>query len=560
MTTPAQSAIHADSVRPRWQVLLSRTLLRLRLAAAARRGLWALLILAAAYGLFLLTIRLTGLVHWKPEALLLAALPAAAVVLGLAWPRRPTLRDAARAVDRQARTEDLFLTMLLLENTPGEYQPLVAAQAEAKAARIRAAEVAPLRINGRLCAICLAILLCSGLVPFVPQLDPFGRVEAAQAAEKESKKLQESKTATQQRLAQIEKENLSDTESKEVAQALKELKMGLNSSQPKAKSVNAKMLASVQKNIADQWRKISSDKLKDLLSQTSIAQQFGSSAAGEAKKWLEDLQAGSTDSLKKEMKALQQDMEELAKTKDPVKKAQLKQRLRERVDALAQFAKDQTGSKTLAAALKRVQEQMRMAAKAEEEGKPDSSPEAMKAAAESMKLAEKELEQVAQSAKDLKELEKGLAVLQEAKKLNAEEGLDGKKCEGCQSMDDYEKMFAKLMKGKNRGRRRLRRRRPARRERLRQLEIQDRDLEIASHQGEGPLEPQDQGDGRARRFQRAVPSGHPRHQAGSQRSHPTGRDPSRLPRRDQELFRVARRDAEVEQMKMSNDQGMTKHE
>ena len=143
MTTPAQSAIQADSARPRWQVLLSRTLLRLRVAAAARRGLWALLILAAAYGLFLLTIRLTGLVHWKPEALLLAALPAVAVVLGLAWPRRPTLRDAARAVDRQARTEDLFLTMLLLENTPGEYQPLVAAQAEAKAARIRAAEVAP---------------------------------------------------------------------------------------------------------------------------------------------------------------------------------------------------------------------------------------------------------------------------------------------------------------------------------------------------------------------------------------------------------------------------------
>jgi DNA repair exonuclease SbcCD ATPase subunit len=91
---------------------------------------------------------------------------------------------------------------------------------------------------------------------------------------------------------------------------------------------------------------------------------------------------------------------------------------------------------------------MRMAAKAEEEGKPDSSPEAMKAAAESMKLAEKELEQVAQSAKDLKELEKGLAVLQQAKKLNAEEGLDGKKCEGCQSMADYEAMFAKLMKDK----------------------------------------------------------------------------------------------------------------
>ena len=82
----------------------------------------------------------------------------------------------------------------------------------------------------------------------------------------------------------------------------------------------------------------------------------------------------------------------------------------------------------------------------------------MQAAAESMKLAEKELEQVAQSAKDLKELEKGLAVLQMAKKLNNSDSLDGKKCEGCQSMADYEAMFEKMMKGKGSQRRGIRRR------------------------------------------------------------------------------------------------------
>ncbi len=446
MTTPAPSAANARSQRPKWQTLLARTLLRLQVIAAARRGLWSLLVLAAAYAAFLLTVRLTGLLRLTPEALALAGLPVAALLIGMIWPRRPTLKDAARAVDRHAKTDDLFLTMLMLENSPGEFQPLVAAQAEAKAGRIRSAEVVPMRINGRLVAVCLALLLCAGLVPFVPQLDPFGQVEASQVAEKEAKKLDESKKATKERLAQIERESLSDTEAKEVKDALDKLKTSMNGSQPKAKSANALKLSAAQKDVAGQWRKISADKLKDLLSQSSLAQQFGSSAAGESKKWMEELQAGSTESLKKEMKALQQDMEELAKTKDPVKQAQLQKRLREKLDALSEFAKDQTGSKTLAAAIKRAQEQMRMASKADDES---SSQESMRAAAESMKLAEKELEQVAQSAKDLKELEKGLAVLQMAKKLNQSDQLDGKKCEGCQSMDEYAAMFEKLMKGKN---------------------------------------------------------------------------------------------------------------
>jgi phage-related protein len=415
------------------------------MTAASRRGLWALLILTAVYAAFLLTARLTGLMPLTPNLSVLLCLPLAGAAIGVLWPHRPTLRDAARAVDRHAQTKDLFLTMLLLEGSAGEFKPLVAAKAEANAAAIRPGGVAPLRINRRLAVICLALIACVGLVRFVPQLDPFGRVEAAQQAEKEAQKLDDTKKVTQERLAQIERENLSDAEAKEVQKALDQIKTSMNAAQPKARAANAKLLAVSQKAAADQWRKISADKLKELLSQSSLAQQFGSSSAAESKKWLDELQAGSTDGLKKEMKAMQQDLEELAKTKDPAKKAQLTQRLRERLDALSEFAKDQAGSKTLAAALKRAQEQMRMAAKADDDA---SAQEAMKAAAESMKLAEKELEQVAQSAKDLKELEKGLAVLQMAKRLNNTDSLDGKKCEGCQSMADYEAMFAKMMKGK----------------------------------------------------------------------------------------------------------------
>ena len=443
MTTPAPVAPRS---RPKWQTLLSRTLLRLRLLSAARRGLRALLVLAAAYAAFLVTMRLTGILRLTPEALALAGLALAALLIGAVWPHRPTVRDAARAVDRHAKTDDLFLTMLMLENSPGEFQPLVAAQAESKAGRIRSTEVVPMRINGRLCAVCTLLLLCAGLVPFVPQLDPFGRVEASQQAEKEAKKLDESKQATKERLAQIEQEHLSDSEAKEVAKALDQLKTTMKAAQPKAKAANAQALGIAQKNVADQWRKISADKLKDLLSESSIAQQFGSSGTGESKKWMEQLQAGSTEALKKEMKALQKDMEELAKTNDPFKKAELQKRLREKLDALSQFAKEQTGSQTLAAAIKRAQEQMRMASKGEDD---PASKDAMQSAAESMKLAEKELEQVAQSVKDLKELEKGLTALQMAKKLNSDEQLDGKKVEGAQSMDEYMAMFEQMMKGKN---------------------------------------------------------------------------------------------------------------
>ena len=445
MNTPAPKAVGPKTLRPRWRVLLSRTLRRLTITVCVRRAVWAWLILAGLYAAFLLIQRLTGLGWPTPQGLMLAWLTLAAAAIGALWPRRPTLRDAARTVDRQAQTNDLFLTMLLLEGSPGEFKPLVAAKAEAKAAAIRPAGAAPFHINRRLALTAVILLAVVGVVRFVPQMDPFGRVEAADAAVKEAKKLDESKKITQERLAQIERENLTDTETKEVQKALDQIKTSMNAAQPKARAANAKLLATSQKGAADQWRKISADKLKELLSQSSLAQQFGNSSAADSKKWMEELQAGSTDSLKKEMKALQRDLEELAKTKDPVKKAQLTQKLRERVDALSEFAKDQAGSKTLAAALKRVQEQMRMASKADDEG---SSQDAMKAAAESMKLAQKELEQVAQSAKDLKELEKGLAVLQMAKQLNNADALDGKKCEGCQNMGDYEAMFAKMMKGK----------------------------------------------------------------------------------------------------------------
>lgn len=446
MPIPTQAAGRPRPVTP-WRRLLDRVLWRLRCGVVARRGLYAFLGLAAVYCAFVLVSRLTGLVPAFTQPWIPGLIPVAALLIGAAWPRKPSLRDAARAVDRGATTNDLYLTMVLLEGSAGEYQPLVAAKAEARAATIRPPEVAPLRLNRRLTSVVAVVAVLVIGVSFVPQLDPFGKVAAAEETKEELRHIEESKQVTQERLAKIERESLTDTQAKEVQQALEQLKAAIKGAQPKARQANAKALMGAQKTVAGEWRKISSEKLSDLFSKSSAAsQQMGGSSAAMSKTWLENLQAGSTESLKKELSAVQRDLEELAKTQDPGKRAELAQKLRERMDALSQFA-EESGSKTLAAALKRTQQQMQMASKAAAgDPKDPAVEEALKAAAESAKLADKELEQIAQSAKDLKALEQALSVLQMAKNLNNSDLLDGKKMEGLQSMSEYEAMYAKMMK------------------------------------------------------------------------------------------------------------------
>src|SRR5579859_3658382 len=196
-STPTQAASRPAGAR--WQRLVDRTLWRLRGAVIARRGLYAFLALGAIYCAVLLVARLTGLFPLPTQPLIAALLPVAGLLIGAAWPRRPSPRDAARAVDRGAATQDLYLTMVLLEGSAGEYQPLVAAKAEARAATIRPRDVVPLRINRRLTSIAAVLAVLVAAVQLVPQLDPFGKVAAAAETREELRHIEESKQATQER-------------------------------------------------------------------------------------------------------------------------------------------------------------------------------------------------------------------------------------------------------------------------------------------------------------------------------------------------------------------------
>src|SRR4029079_5536578 len=66
------------------------------------------------------------------------------------------------------------------------------------------------------------------------------------------------------------------------------------------------------------------------------------------------------------------------------------------------------------------------------------------AAVESLDLSKMELEQLAQSVQDLKKLEEALKTLQTAKQANDKESLDGQKCDKCESLADYEALYAKM--------------------------------------------------------------------------------------------------------------------
>ena len=419
--------------------LLRRVAVRLRLAAIGNRFYSAFLVGCATYAAFLIGSRFSGaLVDWV-SPLSLLAVPAFTILVGLLWHHRPTLIDAARAVDRKHGTKDLFLTVAMIEKSAGEYQSLVARSAEERASKVQPVAVVPFRSMRRLLRASGAAALIIAGVFWLPQFDPLGKVEAAKLDQDRKQQLEESQTATEKRIAQLEKDESDGPLSEETKKAIENLKTSLNRMKPGDKSENLKELVGQQKHLGDMWRKLSNEKLKELLSQNSDGQQFGAVNKDKLEKWTKELQEGSTKSLQQELDAIKNDLEQLAKTDDPVKKAELEQKIKKRMKELSDFASDKVNSKPLAAALQRAMKQL-------ETSKMEGlDTESVEAAEKSLELTKLELKEIAQSAKDLKALEEALKVVQMAKQLNDQEKLDGEQSEGAQSIEEYAEFYAQLI-------------------------------------------------------------------------------------------------------------------
>ena len=423
--------------------LLNQVLKRMQLAAVGRSFYRTFLVFCGVFAAVLLAARVSGLVAMPAVPSTWLAFGTVPVVAGLiAWiaHRRPTLPDAARLVDRSTGAKDLYLTLSLLETSAGAYQPLVIQSAEALAVGVSADRVLPFTWQQRFWhAVWIPGLVAIGVL-FLPQFDPFGKVAAAKLNEKRNERLVEGKKATELRLDEVKRQIEEHDESNATDSAVEELKLTFNKMKADKKLENLKMLSSEQKDIGKLWRQISSEKLKDLMkSSASSDQQFGANQDEKLQKWVKELQDGDAGGVQNELKELKELLQQLAASKDPIKRSELMQELKERLQNLDKMAHDKLNNDQLSAALERAMQQMELS-----ENK-DLQQEAMQAAMQSLELSEQELEQVEQAVKDMKELEEALKTIQQAKKVNDQEKLDGGQCEKCKSLADYEALYAQML-------------------------------------------------------------------------------------------------------------------
>jgi len=424
---------------PKSKKVLDAVWWRLWFARFASRTFWGFVVFATIYALVLLTSRFTALIPEVFAPWTLALPPALALLFGLAWPGKPTSQEAARSIDTAQDTRDLFLTLTMLKSTAGEYQPLVITDAERAATKVDPARAVPFTWEQRMLATAATLVALFCGQAFLPSFDPFGKVAEAKQEESNEKKLAEKKKETEIRKAQLKEKELDKDLSPDVEKALAGLQSALRAMKKDQPKKNYESLVGNQKVLGEKFR-ATNEALKTLMSKSNLDQKFGSQNASELKRWSESLQNGSSEELAKEMEKLKEDLEMLQKTEDPVAKTEMERKIEKRLKAMADLATEQVGSKALQAAVERAKEQLEAA---KSDGK--LSMEEKQALQDSLDVAKMELQQIAQSARDLKALEESLQAIAAAKKLNGEGQLDGAMTDALTAMEQYKELYEELL-------------------------------------------------------------------------------------------------------------------
>ena len=435
--------------------LLNQVQNRLRAASFARALHWWTLgafVLACAT---VLAVRLLGLLPENRQPLpWLLVFPA--VAAGAAWLfyRRVEKTAAARAVDRHAKTDDLFLTLATLSSSAGEYQPLVEQSAAKVATRIVPANVVPYKVErpigmqaGVLCILALLIWL-------LPTLDPFGNVEAATKVEKARKEIELVRKAVKSREEKLSQEvKTADERDDKLNEQMKELMASLRQMRPMEKKPNSKVLQDHRGSLNDTWKNVSSEELREMLSQSISDQQFGGQRTRKMNEWLKQLQQGNSDMLQQQLDQAKETMEAMLEAKTPEDRQKLASQLRRQLQDMKKFSSEKASSPELENALNQALKALEALAAKKQSGEATSeeemqmAQEAAEALRESLELSKTELQELARSAKEMKQLEEALQTLQQAEKLNSEGQLDGEQCEGCKSLAEYAEKYKKMMAG-----------------------------------------------------------------------------------------------------------------
>ena len=421
------------------QHLLSAVALRRSLVNLSRRFYVLALGFTGAYAAFLLCSRLLGLLpDWYTPVSLLVVPAAASLVAALLF-RRVDQKSAARLVDARMRTKDLFLTTMLLAESPGAFQPLVRQQAALEAGRIRPDQVVPFDWTAKTSHVIVALLVLLAAT-WLPQLDPFGTKEEQDRLANQKQRLAQTVKETAKRAEVLRDAPLTAKVSPPVERDLEQLKQNFNTMKPKQPRENLAKLNEQQKAIGHKWRRASERRLNDA-SRPGLAQKFGGAERRLTQQWEQDLKAGKTDSVRKELDQIRQMAKELQESSDPVQQQALRSQMQSKLQNLSDFFNSSAASPAMNAALARALEQLQTS------GLEGMSSESLAALEQTMDLSELELESLAQSLRDLKALEESLRAIQLAKQLNAQENLDGEACEACEGMGDYIALYQKMMAG-----------------------------------------------------------------------------------------------------------------
>ncbi|MFN9718833.1 MAG: hypothetical protein ACK58L_09085, partial [Planctomycetota bacterium] len=241
---------------------------------------------------------------------------------------------------------------------------------------------------------------------------------------------------------------------KQISDRMNEMMGALKKMKPQEQKPNSQVLNKNREALNDLWKSVSSEDLREMLSQAVSEQQFGGSRQQKMNEWLKQLQNGKADALKQELQQAQQTMQAMMEAKTPEERQKLSSQLRKQLQDLKKFSSEKAGSKDLEEALnqalKSLEAMSQKKAGEGEDGEPMSqeeqemAQEAAEALKEAMELAKTELQEIERSAKDMKQLEEALKTLQQAEMLNQKGEMDGEACENCKSVADYAELLSQM--------------------------------------------------------------------------------------------------------------------
>jgi hypothetical protein len=360
-----------------------------------------------------------------------------ALITGTIFRRKAKLVKCAKLADETYQTKDLFYTAAKIDNSYGEYTPILLENAEEKAKIINPREVIPFHFGRQIRNTVILLLVIAGGIAFLPQLDPFGKVSALQEKQKKKERLAEIDKAVRKRLKTLKKESNSK-HSTEVEELLSQIKRQFNSmkkSQPKS---NREKLKQMHQNLSEMWRKKQQEKLRDQLQNRLGKQSFGMLNKKE-QNWQKKLKKNDFSALKKEAEELREMAQKISEMSNSAEKEKMKQEFRKRIKDLAEFMSSQLGSKSAQGALKNAMTQLDMS------NLKGLDKDALNAMRNSMQLFKRELERLEEIANDINQLEMAMQASQLAEQLNKLREMQGAEGSGLKTMEDYADFYKKMM-------------------------------------------------------------------------------------------------------------------